>query len=39
VAVVASWFRKHRGELKQTFQPEGAGRRYHRLSHHRADAL
>ncbi|MFG0265224.1 MAG: GIY-YIG nuclease family protein [Rhodopirellula sp. JB055] len=39
VAVVSKWFRKHRGELKQTFQPEAAGRRYHRLSHHRAEAL
>lgn len=32
VSVVASWFRKHRRELKQTFSPESAGRRYRHLS-------
>ena len=30
VAIVASWFRKHRGELKRAFAPQTAGRRYHR---------
>ncbi len=30
VAIVASWFRKHRGELKRVFAPAAAGRRYHR---------
>lgn len=32
VSVVASWFRKHRKELKQTFAPESAGRRYRHLT-------
>ncbi|TWT67256.1 GIY-YIG nuclease family protein [Allorhodopirellula solitaria] len=32
VSIVASWFRKHRGELKQTFAPESAGRRYRHLT-------
>ncbi len=32
VSVVASWFRKHRTELKQTFSPESAGRKYRHLS-------
>lgn len=32
VSVVASWFRKHRSELKQTFAPESAGRKYRHLS-------
>jgi excinuclease ABC subunit C len=32
VSVVASWFRKHKRELKQTFAPESAGRRYRHLS-------
>ncbi|MEM8911945.1 MAG: UvrB/UvrC motif-containing protein [Planctomycetota bacterium] len=30
VSIVASWFRQHRGELKQTFAPEKAGHHYHR---------
>ncbi len=32
VSVVASWFRKHRTELKQTFAPESAGRKYRHLA-------
>ncbi|MEM9367485.1 MAG: GIY-YIG nuclease family protein [Planctomycetota bacterium] len=36
VSVVASWFRKHKKELKQTFAPEAAGRRYRHLIHHSA---
>lgn len=32
VSVVASWFRKHRTELKQTFAPQSAGRKYRHLS-------
>jgi len=32
VPVVASWFRKHRSELKQTFAPASAGRKYRHLS-------
>ena len=32
VSVVASWFKKNRGELKQTFQPKSAGRRYRNLA-------
>ncbi|CAN0458655.1 unnamed protein product, partial [Hapterophycus canaliculatus] len=32
VSVVASWFRKHKKELKQTFAPDAAGRRYRHLS-------
>lgn len=32
VSVVASWFRKHRSELKQTFPPESAGRKYRHLA-------
>lgn len=31
VSIVASWFRKHRDQLQQTFAPESAGNRYHRL--------
>lgn len=30
LALVASWFRKHRGELKRTFAPREAGRKYYR---------
>ena len=36
VAIVSAWFRKHPGELKQTFAPLEAGRRYHRTSHLRS---
>ena len=32
ISVVASWFRKHRQELKQTFAPKSAGRKYRHLS-------
>ena len=32
VSVVASWFRKHKKELKQTFAPKSAGRRYRHLA-------
>ena len=32
VSVVASWFRKHSLELKQTFAPESAGRKYRHLA-------
>ncbi|SMP75804.1 GIY-YIG catalytic domain-containing protein [Neorhodopirellula lusitana] len=32
VSVVASWFKKHCGELKQTFAPRSAGRRYRHLA-------
>ncbi|TWU03356.1 GIY-YIG nuclease family protein [Neorhodopirellula pilleata] len=32
ISVVASWFRKHRQELKQTFAPDSAGRKYRHLS-------
>lgn len=32
ISVVASWFRKHRSELKQTLAPQSAGRRYRHLS-------
>ncbi len=32
VSVVAAWFRKHRKELKQSFAPETAGRKYRHLS-------
>lgn len=32
ISVVASWFRKHKKELKQTFPPKSAGRRYRHLA-------
>ncbi|QDV61942.1 GIY-YIG nuclease family protein [Crateriforma conspicua] len=32
LSVVASWFKKNRGELKRTFAPEQSGRRYFRRS-------
>lgn len=34
LALVASWFRKHRRELERTFAPEEAGRKYYRRPIH-----